>query len=91
MKMCLKLNTLFYPVSYTHLDVYKRQEEYRADEDTIKNAFITAQKTADKLMNETKQKAQMRGKRTIPTASKSTRTCRFCRMAMRSLRMRMGT
>lgn len=37
------------------------------------------------------QKAQMRGKRTIPTASKSTRTCRFCRMAMRSLRMRMGT
>lgn len=31
------------------------------------------------------------GKRTIPTASKSTRTCRFCRMAMRSLRMRMGT
>ena len=29
--------------------------------------------------------------RTIPTASKSTRTCRFCRMAMRSLRMRMGT
>lgn len=27
----------------------------------------------------------------IPTASKSTRTCRFCRMAMRSLRMRMGT
>ena len=25
------------------------------------------------------------------TASKSTRTCRFCRMAMRSLRMRMGT
>lgn len=37
------------------------------------------------------RKAQMRGKRTIPTASKSTRTCRFCRMAMRSLRMRMGT
>ena len=35
--------------------------------------------------------AQRRGKRTIPTASKSTRTCRFCRMAMRSLRMRMGT
>ena len=34
-----------------------RIEEYRADEDTIKNAFITAQKTADKLMNETKQKA----------------------------------
>ena len=31
------------------------------------------------------------GKRTIPTASKSTRTCRCCRMAMRSLRMRMGT
>ena len=28
---------------------------------------------------------------TIPTASKSTRTCRCCRMAMRSLRMRMGT
>ena len=27
----------------------------------------------------------------IPTASNSTRTCRFCRMAMRSLRMRMGT
>lgn len=26
-----------------------RIEEYRADEDTIKNAFITAQKTADKL------------------------------------------
>ena len=37
------------------------------------------------------QKAQMQGKRTIPTASKSTRTCRCCRMAMRSLRMRMGT
>ena len=27
-----------------------RIEEYRADEDTIKNAFITAQKTADKRM-----------------------------------------
>ena len=34
-----------------------RIEEYRADEDTIKNALIVAQKTADKLMNETKQKA----------------------------------
>ena len=34
-----------------------RIEEYRADEDTIKNALIAAQKTADKLMNETKQKA----------------------------------
>ena len=33
----------------------------------------------------------MQGKRTIPTASKSTRTCRCCRMAMKSLRMRMGT
>lgn len=31
------------------------------------------------------------GKRTIPTGSKSTRICRCCRMAMRSLRMRMGT
>lgn len=33
-----------------------RIEEYRADEDTIKNALIAAQKTADKLINETKQK-----------------------------------
>ena len=37
------------------------------------------------------QEAQMQGKRTIPTASKSTRICRCCRMAMRFLRMRMGT
>ena len=32
-----------------------RIEEYRADEDTIKNAFITAQKTADKLPNHLKK------------------------------------
>ena len=30
-------------------------------------------------------------KQTVIAASKSTRTCRCCRMAMKSLRMRMGT
>ena len=32
-----------------------RIEEYRADEDTIKNALIAAQKTADVSMNDIKK------------------------------------
>ena len=48
-----------------------RIEEYRADEDTIKNAFITAQKTADKLMNETKQKAAESLEESAKTAQKT--------------------
>ena len=48
-----------------------RIEEYRADEDTIKNAFITAQKTADKLMNETKQKAAESLQESAKTAQKT--------------------
>ncbi len=37
------------------------------------------------------RKAQMQGKQTVTATSKSTRTCRCCRMATKSLRMRMGT
>ena len=48
-----------------------RIEEYRADEDTIKNALIAAQKTADKLMNDTKQKAAQSLEESAKTAQKT--------------------
>ena len=48
-----------------------RIEEYRADEDTIKNALIAAQKTADKLMNDTKQKVAQSLEESAQTAQKT--------------------
>lgn len=48
-----------------------RIEEYRADEDTIKSALIAAQKTANKLLDDTKQKASAALEESAQTAQKT--------------------
>lgn len=37
----------------------KKIEEYRANEDTVKNAFLTTQRTADTMVKEAKEKADI--------------------------------
>lgn len=81
------------PISYASIEAsYWRQEPLRLLHLPIRVRMGRRIRLSVLLLRKQMwRKAQMQGKQTVTATSKSTRICRCCRMATKSLRMRMGT
>lgn len=81
------------PISYASIETsYWRQEPLRLLHLPIRVRMGRRIRLSVLLLRKQMwRKAQMQGKQTVTATSKSTWICRCCRMATKSLRMRMGT
>lgn len=81
------------PISYASIEAsYWRQEPLRLLHLPIRVRMGRRIRLSVLLLRKQMwRKAQMQGKQTVTATSKSIRICRCCRMATKSLRMRMGT